>query len=170
MHIIIRTERSDDITLIRSVTKQAFANAEHSNHCEHFVVSALRHSGALTLSLVAELGGHIIGHVAVSPVELSNGVGRWFGLGPVSVLPEFQGQGIGSQLINQAIAALHSRQAAGCVVLGEPTYYNRFGFKAEPSMVLEGVPAEYFQVQSFGDSIPNCSVAYHDGFYCESEA
>ncbi|MBQ4811276.1 N-acetyltransferase [Pseudoalteromonas luteoviolacea] len=170
MPILIRTEHSDDITSIESITKQAFANAEHSNHCEHFVVNALRKAGALTLSLVAELDGNIVGHVAISPVKLSSGASGWFGLGPVSVLPAFQGQGIGSQLINQALAHMQSSQAAGCVVLGEPTYYSRFGFTAASSMVLEGVPAEYFQVQSFGDSIPTCRVVYHDGFYCESEA
>ncbi|KZN34529.1 hypothetical protein N480_21120 [Pseudoalteromonas luteoviolacea S2607] len=170
MNIIFRKECNDDIAEIESVTKQAFANAEHSNQCEHFVVNALRKAGALTLSLVAELDGRVIGHVAISPVELSNGMSGWFGLGPVSVLPEFQGQKVGSKLINQALVHLQSNQAQGCVVLGEPSYYTRFGFKAELGMVLEGVPAEYFQMQSFGECIPACNVTYHEGFYCESDA
>ncbi|TQF71143.1 GNAT family N-acetyltransferase [Pseudoalteromonas luteoviolacea] len=168
MNIIIRTERSDDVTSIGSVTKQAFAHAEHSNHCEHFVVGALREAGVLILSLVAEFEGKIIGHVAVSPVEISNGSSNWFGLGPVSVLPKYQGQGIGSKLINQALLNLRSSNAEGCVVLGDPDYYGRFGFKAEPSMVLEGVPAEYFQSQSFGCDMPKGNVTYHEGFYCTS--
>lgn len=52
---------------------------------------ALRQTGQLCISLVAELENKLIGHVAISPVQISTGVSGWYGLGPVSVLPEFQG-------------------------------------------------------------------------------
>src|SRR5690606_39869862 len=80
-------------------------------------------------SKVAESDGEIIGHVAISPVRISDSADGWFGLGPISVLPEFQGQGVGSQLMKSALDELEARGAAGCVVLGEPGYYGRFGFK-----------------------------------------
>lgn len=62
------------------------------------------------------------------------------------------------------LAELRALGAAGCVVLGEPGYYSRFGFNAEPSLVLPGVPAEYFQAISFNGSLPTGVVSYHDSF------
>ncbi|WP_163469467.1 GNAT family N-acetyltransferase, partial [Escherichia coli] len=84
---------------------------------------------ALTLSLVAEHNGTPIGHASVSPIVLSNGAAGWYGLAPVSVLPAYQSQGIGSRLIRRLLAELQERGAAGCVVLGDPNYYGRFGFQ-----------------------------------------
>ena len=86
------------------------------------------------------------------------------GLGPVSVLPEMQGLGIGSRLIEAALVQLQTQSAQGCVVLGEPEYYQRFGFKAEPSLVLVDVPAEYFMALSFHRDIPSGIVTYHAAF------
>jgi putative acetyltransferase len=56
------------------------------------------------------------------------------------------------------------RGGAGCVVLGEPGYYGRFGFRVDPNLVLPDTPPEYFQVISFGSSQPRGVVAYHDAF------
>ena len=86
------------------------------------------------------------------------------GLGPVSVLPEMQGLGIGSRWIEAALVQLQTQSAQGCVVLGEPEYYQRFGFKAEPSLVLVDVPAEYFMALSFHRDIPSGNVTYHAAF------
>jgi putative acetyltransferase len=128
MNITLRHETPADVGAITTLTAAAFLHAEHSSHTEQFIVNALRAAGALTLSLVAEQNGTPIGHASVSPVVLSNGAAGWYGLAPVSVLPASQNRGIGSRLIRQLLAELQERHAAGCVVLGDPNYYGRFGF------------------------------------------
>src|SRR5690625_3847188 len=155
-------------TLFRSVTTEAFLNAAHTAHTEQFIVDALRRAGALTISQVAKVDGEIIGHVAISPVILSTGATDWFGLGPISVLPEYQGRGIGSKLIKSALAALEAMGAAGCVVLGDPVYYGRFGFKVVDGLVYPGVPADYFQELSFSGEVPQGEVSYHKAFSAQS--
>lgn len=164
MHMNIRTEHADDIDTISRLTEAAFRNEVHSSHTEHFIVTALRRAGQLTVSLVAEENDAIIGHVAVSPVTLSTGVTGWYGLGPISVWPERQGQGIGSALMKAALAQLQQLGAAGCVVLGDPGYYGRFGFQTHPGLTLDGVPPEYFQALSFGGDVPTGAVTYHEAF------
>jgi putative acetyltransferase len=162
--IKIRNEIDTDIEAITDVTITAFLNAEHTSHTEQFIVSALRNSNVLTISIVAELDDNIIGHVAVSPVSISNGSKNWYGLGPISVSPDYQSQGIGSLLMHSALDALREKSAAGCVLLGDPNFYCRFGFKPDPMLVLPGVPPEYFQAVSFTDQFPVGIVAYHEAF------
>lgn len=164
----IRTEQPQDIDGIEDVTMRAFKSAVYSDHHEQFIVHALRQSGQLSISLVAELDGKLIGHVAISPVQISSGTEGWYGLGPVSVLPAFQRQGVGTDLIETALTQLKAQHAQGCVVLGEPDYYARFGFRALSQLVLEGVPAEYFQVLAFENEIPQGKVQYHAGFNATS--
>ena len=164
MNIQIRPETPADTTAIDAVTVAAFANAEHSSHTEQFIVAALRRSGQLTVSLVAEQSGAIVGHVAISPVTIADADIDWYGLGPVSVVPPLQNRGIGTQLIEEALNQLRALGAAGCVVLGEPAYYARFGFEATAALTLPGVPAEYFQALSFGTDAPQGTVAYHASF------
>ena len=93
--ITIRDETAADVNAITSVTIAAFQPLEISSHTEQFVVTALRAAGALSLSLVAEVAGQVVGHIAFSPITLSDGTPYWYGLGPVSVLPAYQRQGIG---------------------------------------------------------------------------
>lgn len=162
--IQIRPEQSQDIAAIEAVTIVAFRNAPHTSHTEQFIVRALRSSGQLSVSLVAVEGGDVIGHVALSPVAISSGAARWYGLGPLSVSPGRQGQGVGSQLMGQAFTRLHNLGASGCVVLGDPGYYARFGFKAESSLVLPGVPPQYFQAISFAGPVPSGTISYHEAF------
>lgn len=142
----------------------AFLNAPHTSHTEQFIVNALRQAGKLTLSLVADAGGEVIGHVAVSPVAISDGAIAWFGLGPISVLPEHQRQGVGSRLMREALRILREQDAAGCVLLGDPGYYSRFGFQADPNLTLLNVPPEYFLAITFGSSRPRGTVSYHEAF------
>jgi putative acetyltransferase len=124
----------------------------------------LRKAGKLTVSLVADAEGKVIGHIAVSPVSISDGASGWFGLGPISVMPEYQRSGVGSRLMREALRILHDQGAAGCVVLGEPRYYSRFGFRVDPSLTLPHVPPEYFQALSFDSSRPHGIVSYHAAF------
>jgi len=168
MPIKIRPETPADIQAIHQVTEAAFLNAEHTDHTEQFIVKALRDAGVLTVSLVAEEDGQIIGHVAVSPVNISDGAEAWYGLGPISVAPDQQGKGIGSALMNEAINALKELNANGCVLLGEPAYYGRFGFKAIEGLILPDVPAEYFQALLLNGEYPQGKVSYHQGFYVQA--
>jgi putative acetyltransferase len=161
---VIRQESPTDAAAIHAVTAAAFLDAPHTAHTEQFIVDAPRQAGALTISLVAEQGGDVVGHVALSPVSISDGSTGWFGLGPISVKPELQGRGIGSRLMQAAIQSLRERGAAGCVLVGDPSYYSRFGFKPEPSLVLPDVPAEYFQALPFGPSVPRGVVTFHEAF------
>ncbi len=165
MSINIRQEQPDDIQPIHKLTVAAFLEAPHTDHREQWIVKALRDAGALTISLVAEQNSTIVGHVALSPVTISDGADQWYGLGPVSVLPSHQGKGIGTRLINSAIESLKQINANGCVLLGDPNYYHRFGFSPEQGgLVLPGVPPAYFQALLLQGDLPQGSVSYHKAF------
>ena len=160
----IRHEAPSDSGAIHALTLDAFRDAPHTSHTEQFIVDALRQAGALTLSLVAEVDGVIVGHVAVSPVGISDGSDGWHGLGPISVVPTCQRGGIGSMLMRRALDELHRKKASGCVLLGDPAYYSRFGFKPDLRLVLPGVPAEYFHALHIDDTAPEGIVRYHAAF------
>lgn len=162
--ILIRDETEADAGAIAEVTVAAFETLAISRHTEQFVIEALRSAGALTLSLVAEQGGRIVGHIAFSPVTLSDGTGDWYGLGPVSVLPEYQRQGIGAALIRRGLSRLRGLGAKGCCLVGHPLYYRRFGFENVPGLVHEGVPPEVFFALSFDGRMPRGAVTFHEGF------
>lgn len=162
--MIVRSETPDEAGAIRRLTDVAFAGAEHSSGTEGAIVDALRRGGALTLSLVAEEDVRILGHAAFSPVTIDGRSGDWFGLGPVSVDPDRQGEGIGATLIRAGLEALKARGAAGCVVLGDPAYYGRFGFSAEHALRYPGVPEVYFQSMVFAGEPPVGEVAYDPAF------
>ena len=168
MDIQVSNESTNDAARIHEVTAEAFLDVPHTDHTEQFIVDALRHSGALTISRVAKVGGEIIGHIAISPVTLSTGATGWFGLGPISVLPEFQGRGVGSRLMKSSLADLEAMGASGCVVLGDPGYYGRFGFKVVDGLVYPGVPAKYFQGLSFSGEVSQGEVSYHEAFSAQS--
>ena len=161
----VRPEQPADIPAITAVTIAAFALAEHAGHNEHLIVDALRRSGQLAVSLVAEDdAGVLIGHVALSPVAVSDGARDWYGLGPISVVPVRQGRGVGTLLMQAALKTLRRLDAAGCVLVGDPGYYVRFGFRNEPALVYPGLPAKYFQAIAFKGEVPRGTVAYHESF------
>lgn len=160
----IRAESIADHDAIRRVTTAAFAGAAHASGSEAHIIDALRAANALTLSLVADIDGRIAGHVALSPVSLDDGSDDWYGLGPVSVDPRDQGNGVGSALVRAALAELPALGARGCVVLGDPRYYTRFGFRPHPQLRYPDAPAEYFMALALQGSPPRAVVAYHDGF------
>ena len=166
--ITLRSESSADAAAIHAVTEAAFANAPHAAHTEQFIVAALRRAGALEVSLVAELSGEIVGHVAVSPVVLSDGSAGWFGLGPISVLPEHQGRGIGSRLMREVLQRLRDSGACGCVLVGDPGFYQRFKFRSHTALAYPDVPAEVFLVLAFGATVPQATVRFHPAFGAQS--
>lgn len=166
--IIIRDETAADIATIWDVTVAAFNTLAISNHTEQFIVEALRAAGALTVSLVAEVDGRVVGHVAFSPVRVSDGTENWYGLGPLSVLPAYQRQGVGKALVEAGLSRLKGLNAGGCCVVGHPDYYRKFGFANTPRMVCEGVPSEVFFVLSFDGRTPRGTVTFHAAFEADS--
>ena len=167
--LTIRDETPADAEAICAVTRAAFEPLEISNDTEHLIVDALRKAGALTVSLVAEVDGHVVGHVAVSPVKVSDGTEGWFGLGPVSVRPEFQRKGIGGALIEHGVSRLRAMGARGCCLVGHPGYYGRFGFRNVRGFGVEGVPAEVFFALAFGGRVPEGLAVFHDAFRAGSD-
>lgn len=160
----IRDETTADVTAIAEVTAAAFETMEISSHTEQFIVEALRGANALTVSLVAEAEGRVVGHIAFSPVTLSDGTRDWYGLGPVSVLPEYQRRGIGKALIREGLSRLEGLDARGCCLVGHPQYYRQFGFRNVAGLVHEGVPQEVFFALSFDGHFPQGDVRFHEGF------
>ena len=167
--IVIRSETHDDVCAITEVTIAAFKTLEISNHTEQFIIEALRAAKALTVSLVAEMDGRVIGHIAFSPVTISDGTPNWYGLGPVSVLPEYQRQGIGKALIGEGLSRLRDMNAQGCCLVGHPDYYRKFGFTNIPELVHEGVPPEVFFALSFDGHTPQGTVTFHEGFKADGQ-
>ena len=167
--ITIRDEKKADITAISDVTIAAFESMEISNHTEQYVIEALRAADALPISLVAEESGRVVGHIAFSPVTMSDGTQDWYGLGPVSVHPDFQRKGIGKALIQEGLSRLKALSAKGCCLVGHPQYYRQFGFENVEGLILEGVPQEVFFVLSFDGNVPKGQVVFHEGFIASAD-
>jgi putative acetyltransferase len=162
--MIIRNETISDIAAINEVTIAAFKSLPISNHTEQYIINALRDADVLTISLVAEVNGKVVGHIAFSPVMISDGSLNWYGIGPVSVLPEFQRQGIGKALIREGLSLLKTRGGQGCALVGDSNYYKRFGFRNIPDLIHEGIPQEVFFALPFNENIPQGIVEFHKGF------
>ena len=161
----IRRETEADIEAITEITKQAFENHAFSRNTEQFIIHALRAANALTVSLVAEIDGTVVGHIAFSPVTFSDGSENWYGLGPISVRPDYQKQGIGSSLVNEGLRLIKETGAEGCILVGDPNYYQRFGFKSPAGLGHEGVPQENVLALSFGGPMPQGTVNFHPAFW-----
>ncbi len=162
--MMIRQETQADIEAITEITKLAFENHPFSRNTEQFIINALRTANALTISLVAQIDGTVVGHIAFSPVTFTDGSQNWYGLGPISVRPAYQKQGIGSSLVNQGLRLLKDADAQGCVVVGDPNFYERFGFQSPDGLEHKGVPQENFLALPFGSRIPRGFVQFHPAF------
>jgi putative acetyltransferase len=121
----IRPEKTEDLVAIRHINEQAFGRPAEAN-----LVDALRRNGKVTLSLVAEDDGRIVGHILFSPVTIEAGDDQLTGVGlaPMAVLPEMQNRGIGSLLVKRGLERCREAGYPFAVVLGHPSYYPRFGF------------------------------------------
>ncbi len=121
----IRDEDQGDVLAIHNIHERAFGG-----RYEPRLVEMLRNAGRVTLSLVAVVEDRIVGHVLFSPVTFDPPLAnhRWLALGPIGVLPEYQGRGIGSQLVWRGLDECRSEGCDGVVLLGSPRYYSRFGF------------------------------------------
>lgn len=159
----IRHEMPADAEAIRAVTKAAFAGLPYSSQTEAAIIDALRAAGAIRLSLVADADGDIVGNVVFSDVAI-DGKGGWVGLGPVSVKPGLQRGGVGSALIEAGLDEMRAQGALGCVLVGDPGYYRRFGFTAVSALSYDGVPDEYVLALPFAAAAPTGPIAYHQAF------
>ena len=121
----IREEGQNDSQAICDVHNQAF-----DGDLEARLVDMLRDADRVILSLVAVVEDRVVGHVMFSPVtvEPHSGASRWAALAPIGVVPDYQGQGIGSQLVREGLAGCRSKSCDVVVLLGAPEYYSRFGF------------------------------------------
>ncbi|GAB7022558.1 GNAT family N-acetyltransferase [Salidesulfovibrio brasiliensis] len=166
--MIIRNEHAADLGSITEIHYAAFK--DHPQHepgaepTEHRIVERLRDAGALAFSLVAEVGGEPVGHIALSPTLIGNDSSGWFLLGPVGVQPEHQGKGIGSALVREAIRLMRESGAAGIALIGNPGFYGRFGFVCREGLTFKIVPPEYVLALSLNGSDPQGEVGHHEAF------
>lgn len=115
--MIIRAETPGDSAAIHALTAAAFHRLPLREVTEPYIVDALRVASALTISLVVEDQGEIVGHVAFSPANIDGQAGRWYALGPVSVAPARQRQGVGTQLIETGLSQLRDLISNACLVI-----------------------------------------------------
>ena len=165
MDIRIRPEQAGNIAVIAEINRTAFQGHPHSSQNEHLIVDALRRGGLLALSLVAEAGGEVVGHIAFSEVDISDGASGWFGLAPLAVCKRVRRRGVGSSLVREGLQRLRASGASGCVVLGDPAFYCRFGFATDPELMIESEPQEFFLALPFGVDRARGVVTYHRIFY-----
>jgi putative acetyltransferase len=162
--VTIRPEAATDTAAIYNLTKRAFDGKRYSDGTEQDLIGALRAAGALAVSLVAEEGGEIVGHVALSPAVAQDGSAAWYALGPISVEPSRQRQGIGARLIREGMELLVVMGATGCVLIGDTNYYPRHGFVPRPDLAPIGEPAAHYMVRALSDQASDTSVSFHRVF------
>ena len=163
----IRRERPEDSAAIYALTKRAFNGMPYAGGDEQDVIDRLRASGRLVLSLVAVMNAQVVGHIAFSTALLSDSKDTWLALGPVSVTPSHQRSGIGSALINTGLEEIEKQGALGCILTGNPDYYQRFGFKLAPDNVPENESELYFMVKAFTPTPPRGIFSFDNAFYSD---
>lgn len=127
--VILRRERGIDSAAIRAVHTAAFARTGGGDVAEARLVEHLRDDGAVVagLSIVAERDGEIVGHVLGSRGRIDDRPA--IGLGPLGVLPAMQRRGVGHALMHAVLGAADALEEPCVVLLGDPGYYSRFGFR-----------------------------------------
>ena len=155
LNIVIAEEQEADIEDIHKVNVAAFKGGGEAD-----VVDQLRESCDEFISLVAKVNGKVVGHILFTPVRIIQ-IDDWsvsgMGLAPLAVLPEYQGEGIGSSLCRQGLKRIEAAGHSFVVVLGDPRYYSRFGFgrasKHGIASSFEGVPDEAFMITIFDSNV-----------------
>jgi len=143
---VIRREQPQDIPEIRQVNRLAFGQEQEAS-----IVDKLRENCNSVLSLVALTDGKVVGHILFSPAVIEGQHGRLVGTGlaPMAVLPEYQRKGIGTELIQTAIARIKRGRCPYIIVIGHPEYYTRFDFERAGRFGISSewdVPDEAFMI------------------------
>lgn len=162
--MIVRDELPGDAPTIRAVIAEAFKPVPYSRQTEVAIYDGLRDAGAATVSLVAEEDGEVVGQIVLSPVTIGGEHGDWLGAGPVAVRPDRQGRGIGGALVEAALDRARRMGAPGCVLVGDPAFYGRFGFAAQDGLTHDAVPDPFVQAISFGPPVPKGRIRFHPAF------
>jgi putative acetyltransferase len=163
--LTIRPEAPGDIAIIHGVIQRAFTTQPHADGDEQDMVDRLRERGELTLSLVAVLPERgVVGHIGFSPVTISGAECNWFQMAPVSVEPDLHHQGIGSALIHAGVAQLTEQGANGIAVVGNPVYYERFGFAKVSRFGPKGNEAVFFRAMVLVGEEPAGELLYASAF------
>jgi putative acetyltransferase len=163
-NVMIRDQTEADFAAVHDLVVAAFKTAPHVCGREQFILDALWRTGAVTVALVAEDGDTIVGQVAFSKVKVGGADVGWHGCGPLSVVPERHKQGVGGALMRAGLERLRALGAKGCVLVGDPGYYRRFGFKNTEAMREPGVPPEVFMALVFAGETPRGDVEFDNAF------
>ncbi len=165
----IRTEQPTDYDSVYLVVKKAFETAQQSDGNEHDLVNALRKSSAFIpeLSLVSEIDGTIVGHIMFTRLQIGGHTA--LALAPLSVLPQYQGQGIGTSLILEGHKRARALGYGYCVVTGSEKYYPRIGYLPAETFHIQPcfeIPAKNFMAYRLCENAPVLSgiVKYADEF------
>lgn len=148
---MIRPEGPQDAPAIATLITGAFLTAAHADGNEAEIVARLRAEGGLLLSLVSEGPNGIQGHIAASPCSVGGQTG-WACIAPLAVDPAQQRSGIGTALVGAALAQLRRLSVGGVVIVGDPVYYGRFGFAADPAIFAPDIPPDYVLTRRFAST------------------
>lgn len=165
--MLIRDETARDIPAISRLVTEALLMLAQSTGTEAGIVGKLRAEDALTLSLVAEEDGEVIGYLAASPARIGE-QGGWSLIGPLVVSPSRHRQGIGTALMAEALRRLRTT-SRGAALVGDPVYYGRFGFRAFPGLGVAGCPPEVVQALPFDGAEPRGELIHHPAFGLNQE-
>lgn len=162
----IRAEQPGDAAAIHDLVHRAFAPMPFSHGDEADLVDALRADGTLALALVAaDPAGNLLGHIGFSPVTVDGAACGWLQMAPVAVCPAHQRRGIGSALIRSGLDALRQAGAGGVAVVGNPAYYERFGFAVSPGLVPHSAADRpYFRALALAGAVPQGTLRYAPAF------
>lgn len=163
--LAIRDEAPEDRGTIHGLIKRAFTSQPHADGNEQDLVDLLRERGELVLSLVATLPGKgVVGHIGFSPVTIDGADCRWCQMAPVSVEPALHRLGVGSALIRAGIERLDAAGARGIGVVGDPAYYERFGFSRLDGLSPDGPEAVFFRAMVLREPMPRGVMRYASAF------
>ena len=162
--ISVREERESDIAEVFALVQGAFSDRPFSSGTEGSILQGLRADGDMALALVAERGGERVGHIAFSPVSIDGDTEGLFALGPVAARVDLRGQGIGTALIETGLGRLRECGAKGCVLVGDPGYYSRFGFEGDIGLTHNGLPPRVVQGLFWDGCARTGEIAYAPAF------
>ncbi|SNY90154.1 putative acetyltransferase [Cohaesibacter sp. ES.047] len=160
----IREETSADAADIHTLTQRAFAPMPYSSGSEGEIIDQLRRDGDLVLSLVMDDDGMIVGHVAFSKIQIDGTWDKWYCLGPISVAPDKQNQGIGKALVGEGMRRLRALGANGCILIGNPAYYVRLGFECDGQLRYGALDPSLIQHMTFQGPAPKGTLSHADAF------